>query len=414
MRGVVESKAVNLLVVGLIFLLPVTMATVEHAASTIFSLLCLMGLFLGWSEWKNLQPRERHVMYACLAFFAAATLSLVNADDMPKSISRLERLLRFAGIVPVYLLLRQLKLDAVKYFQWGVIVAGPVVMWSAIVDVENGRADGAYNAILFGDFTMLIAILALVIAVVYRERRWLLLLALVSMGGALYASVMSLTRGSWLAFPVAVMVVMAHFLYASSDRRQLVRRLMLSGLLFVAATFALMSNTTVSERMVAAEQNLMQFADGGDGNTPVGERLLMWQISYDMWKKNPILGSGLGDYLLDMQQVMAAGKTTLVTVYGEAHSIFFEFLATTGLVGLVTMLLALVILPLHAFVIAYFTRTHDPLSFVPIAGALLVLTFAIFGIGQNWAGRSSISSVYVVMLALFLVPISKSKNTNGR
>lgn len=415
MRSAMENRGVNLFVAVLIFLLPVTMATVEHAASTIFTLLCLMGLVWGWSEWKHLQPDERYIIYAGLGFFAAATLSLLNADDVDKSISRLERLLRFAAIAPVYLLLRQLRLDAIKYLQWGVIIAGPIAMWSAIVDVEGGRADGAYNAILFGDFTMLIAVFALVTAVVCRGRRWLMLLALVSMGGALYASVMSLTRGSWLAFPVAVSVVAIHLLYTSRDRQQLYKRLLLMAGLIAGGIFIAANNTTISDRMVDAKRNLVQFAAGGDGNTAVGERLLMWEISYDIWKEHPVIGSGLGDYLIDMQQIMARGETTLLTAYGEAHSIYFEFLATTGVLGLITMVLALFLLPLRFFVSAY-VNTHRgvPEYFAPVAGVVLVLTFAVFGIGQNWAGRSSISSVYVVMLALLMVSINKDRKIDGR
>ena len=414
MRHAMDSRAVNLFIAGLIFLLPVTMATVEHSASTIFSLLFLMGLVWGWSEWKNLQTNERYVMYAGLVFFAAATLSLVNSDDMGKSISRLERLLRFVGIVPVYLLLRQLKLDALKYLQWGVIVAGPIVFWSSIVDVENGRADGAYNAILFGDFTILIAVFAMAIAVIYRKQRWLMLLALISMTGALYASVMSLTRGSWLAFPVAGLVVLAHFLYTSANRGERLKRLFLATLLFVSGTFVATNSTIVHERMTEAGRNLVQFASGGDGNTAVGERLLMWKISYDIWQKNPVIGSGLGDYFTDMQQIMAAGETTLITAYGEAHSIYFEFLATTGLLGLITLLLALIALPLRFFISTYMSRREDVYLFAPVAGVLLVLTFAVFGIGQNWAGRSSISSVYVVLLALLMASTNKQKQLNGR
>ena len=414
MQRTMDNRAVNLFIAGLIFLLPVTMATVEHSASTIFGLLFLMGLVWGWPEWKNLQADERHVLYAGLIFFAAATLSLMNSDDMSKSISRLERLLRFVGVVPIYLLLRQLKLDALKYLQWGVVVAGPVVLWSSIVDIENGRADGAYNAILFGNFTILIAVFSLAIAIICRKQRWLLLLALISMAGALYASVMSLTRGSWLAFPVAALVVLAHFLYTSNNRRDRLKRFFLATLLLAGGLFVATNSTIVHDRMVEAGRNLVQFASGGDGNTAVGERLLMWEISYDIWQKNPMIGSGLGDYFTDMKQIMAAGETTLITAYGEAHSIYFEFLATTGLLGLITMLLALIVLPLRFFTAAYVSRRDDMHLFAPVAGVLLVLTFAVFGIGQNWAGRSSISSVYVVLLALLMVSTNRQKGLYER
>ncbi len=70
-------------------------------------------------------------------------------------------------------------------------------------------------------------------------------------------------------------------------------------------------------------------------------RLLVWRGAIDIWKNNPIFGSGLETYAFAYYQYRPA-EHNLVSewqfLYNKAHNEFLNYLATTGTVGIATYL----------------------------------------------------------------------------
>jgi O-antigen ligase len=167
--------------------------------------------------------------------------------------------------------------------------------------------------------------------------------------------------------------------------------------------------------MSEATQTFLQFFSGGDPNTSVGYRLQMWGAAYDMWIANPLLGSGLGDYSRDLAEMIRLGQSSMNAHFGEAHSLYFEFLGTTGLLGFMTLMAGIFVLPLLTFLGVgrgggLLRLLDSPAS---LHGVCLVIAFSSFGISQNWLGRSSISSVYFLCLALFLAAVVYERRKDG-
>jgi O-antigen ligase len=104
-------------------------------------------------------------------------------------------------------------------------------------------------------------------------------------------------------------------------------------------------------------------------------------------------------------------STSIGSHFGEAHSLFFEFLATTGVVGLAMLLACMVIFPSMLFMGwrrpgGIKNLIKSPAS---LHGLCLILTFSSFGISQNWLGRSSITSVFFLLLALLWADVVRER-----
>jgi len=155
----------------------------------------------------------------------------------------------------------------------------------------------------------------------------------------------------------------------------------------------------VEGRLLEAIANLSGFRDGTDRDTSVGLRFQMWESAIHMWRENPIFGSGLGDYGFDLHRLMIENPVIISTHFGEAHSLYMEILATTGALGFSGLIFAAFAYPVWVFLRAY---RSDPSSSMPIQGLVLVASFGVFGLSQNWLSRSSLSSVYFFLLAFFL------------
>ena len=70
-------------------------------------------------------------------------------------------------------------------------------------------------------------------------------------------------------------------------------------------------------------------------------RLLVWQGAIDIWKNNPIFGTGLETYAFAYYQYRPAAHNLVSEwqfLYNKAHNEFLNYLATTGAVGFITYL----------------------------------------------------------------------------
>lgn len=398
---------VQAVAVSLLFLMPVLMGTVQHAASAIYTILLLLSFFFLRNQWQGLASEEKRLMWLLIAAFGLIALSIVNANDIDKYFARLDRLLRVLAFIPIYLLFRQLSVNALKAFACGLILAGPALLVSGFIWVTDGRSTGAYNTILFGDFTACVVLALLPVIAFQNHQIWFRALALGSVVCATTALIMSGTRGAWIALPVAGLALLVFHIFQAQNTATRVRRLFAGLACLVVMIAASVSLPGIQERWKQGQLDISQYMDGSNPHTSLGFRLQMWQAALDMWKRDPLLGSGLGDYGFDLQQLMASGESAIQAHFGEGHSLYFEFLGTTGLLGLFSLMIAMFLYPLW---LALKTQVRDPDAiFLKASIVSLVLAFMVFGISQNWLSRSSITSVYFVFLAFYLAELYRRK-----
>ena len=100
------------------------------------------------------------------------------------------------------------------------------------------------------------------------------------------------------------------------------------------------------------------------------------------------------------------------TVWPHAHSIYFELLATTGLVGLLALVGGLFVGPS----VAYFRKTQggkmSSVTFPVAAGLGCLLSFAVFGLSEAWTARSPLLTSYVVCLLVFSTGVYAGPDTS--
>ena len=63
-----------------------------------------------------------------------------------------------------------------------------------------------------------------------------------------------------------------------------------------------------------------------------GTRLVLWDVAWDLFKKHPLLGVGMGDYSTEAEKLLGERYVTTTT---DSHNVYLQVLATRGLVGFV-------------------------------------------------------------------------------
>jgi O-antigen ligase len=156
-------------------------------------------------------------------------------------------------------------------------------------------------------------------AVLMRERRpsWIALLIAAGVLVQFIVLLFTLTRGAYLALAAGLLVM----LLLMRNKRALTGVAVLLVLLAAFVTF----KPTDLDRTLSVP-NMVQTPPDRNVRT----RLILWEISFELFKRHPVLGVGAGDYSIETEKLLAERKVTTTV---DSHNIYLQTLATRGLVG---------------------------------------------------------------------------------
>ncbi len=156
-----------------------------------------------------------------------------------------------------------------------------------------------------------------------RKARYLLLTTILI---TVIAILVSQTRGVWVALFAATIITL--FLH---DRRKAV---LLGAIIISSLIVFFFVNGKLRDRAISIVTSA--YTENELGST--GTRIELWKGAVLIARESPFFGTGLSDFQIDIDRLIQNGKLKKVLVTGHAHSIFFQTLATQGLVGLAILL----------------------------------------------------------------------------
>jgi O-antigen ligase len=142
--------------------------------------------------------------------------------------------------------------------------------------------------------------------------------------------------------------------------------------LALLAVCILAAGMTIKEtsRYGALESELSKALAGGYSSGSLGQRLELWRLSGCIADEYPVLGAGTGSFKhaqLDHWPATCGVEIRASKGYfSQAHSVYFQSLATMGYLGLTALMLVLVILLCVA------------IRFVPSGGLVLLFMVSSF------------------------------------
>lgn len=352
--------------------------------------------------WKRpglaLQRQDYLLIGVLLAYFLIFTANMLYHGDPPREF---DMPLRALLAIPVLLLL--LAYPPRPMFWWaglsvGAIAGATYALMEFIPDSLIRPQAATSNPIHYGNVSMLLGILALCgldwARLQAHRYAWSGLLLAGCLAG-IVGSVISGSRGGWLALPVCLIIMAIHHA-KNHGRRHLTVTL---SLLFVLVGLAYaIPHSPVQQRVATVISELQKYKNDGDVSTSVGQRLVMWDTATELVKEHLWLGMGRTGYLQQKKVMLAEGKISkLVSDYTNAHSDYLDVLVKRGITG-VLALLALLLLPLILFAR---TSHRGPVGARPfaLAGMLLCTCYMIFGLTTS----SLTLNIGIIMLVFPMV-----------
>lgn len=395
-----------------LFVYPVLALTVHNAGNAIFYLLLMLsvaGLVLRAQHhavefgllFKRYWPLYLAMISACLAVF----FNQLWSGNL--SFKFYDRSLRLALFPLIFWVLFFVPLRYMKCLHWSFFAAAIVAAIKAYMLTHGGTVRegniGFLSIIAYSDIALLSGILCVTSSGGYQHKsKPIFLLMLLGCLIGAYVSILTATRGSWVAVPLLII-----FFFAVSELN-MPHKLLWSSSAVVVLICMLSFNHEAQQRLYHTQDDLLHYSQEQGKTSSTGIRLQLWKAALHLFDHHPVFGIGRENYESSIKE-MADKKvvTEELTRLAHSHNELLFNMVISGIFGLFSIL-SLYLVPGYFFA-RELKHTSPEVRQAAISGCVLVICFFAFGLTDLMFFWPVLCGYYAMMVAVFLVSIMKAK-----
>jgi O-antigen ligase len=349
--------------------------------SVVYGIAVLVSLTIIFSKTsrEQIDHNVKLIFISCTIFFLSTLITLNLGKFSDQSLTRLGLYAHLLFVIPFYYMWATLKpRQEVLWFglALGAITAGIVAGFDVFILGED-RARGGQHWIFMGGLGLLMGVMAFFGQThVRNDKVWIKLLFYFSLFAAIGASILSGSRGAWIAFP-ALLIAMGWYVYKAMNKKAL---LTLASIIIVGIFVFYAGNKQVIDKRLSLATTEVAKYEPGNPSGSVGQRLEMWRGAWTVFKENPIRGSGVGLYKNETEKLAASGKLSQTTVrWMDPHNDYLTALSERGIIGF-SGLLPVYLVPLILFFYIAIRNNNNGFAF---AGITLILLYMQLGLSTS-------------------------------
>jgi len=398
------------LVVTLYITYLATALTYPSVEKPVAGLLLLVG-WIGLYRFKTLSYEfkysENYIIYSFALYSFVSIISFLVAPKTRVGQMHLEDYGVFIMIIPLYVLLRQFRVNVhLLLVVFSVVLIGlGVQSYLSVVS----RPSGGVNAMRFANVTLIMSLFLVVASIVIKYQvRWFKVVLLLSACFGLYACIMAQSRGALLSIPLLAIVCSVYFY-----RKRHLKSLTLSLVFCLVAMVFISQQPRVHKTFDSVERYFE-----GDSRSAIGARLDMFKAAFILIEEKPIFGYGLGSYASNASKIRdnTPGMNYEVGLWHNPHNEILLVMVEKGFIGLLTLIF-LFWAPAHFFVGALKrcngVENNGVIVFYSFSGLTLLLVYAVAGQSVALFHHDVFNHFFVLMIILFASQIRSHEHYSG-
>jgi len=403
----------NFISTSALILYPSSVLVVDHVSGAVFLIILLAGLatmFNQYSKLQTLSTQEKIFFISVSLLFGTALItSFFNGTELDRG----DRFITLIMVIPVYIFFKYVNLKE-KHLWTGLAVGtfGALIfgIYQVFGPIQQSRATGAVHQILFGDLSLIMGVMSLAGYGWFKKRKkWLVIVPLMAFTAGIFASVLSLTRGGWIALPFLSLI----FIWVLSRHLLIKHIVIIFGVLsLVVSIIYFTPQTGVQKRVQDTVSNIEKYVNSDNVNDPVrsssiGSRFEMWQAAWIIFKSNPVVGVGWGNYTEKAQILVDKGFLhETISEYSHPHNQFISALAKGGLLAFFAISI-LFLVPTIIFFKLLRDYSSPEIQRVAFAGLILMIGFVSFSLSEAILERSRSITFLSFYIAVFMAQAQK-------
>ena len=231
---------------------------------------------------------------------------------------------------------------------------------------------------------------------------WILMVLLGGVSG-IVGSVLTGTRGAWLAVPPVMIIYLIDL--ARFFKWPLYRVFAVAIVCLAAILWTFQHNQIINSRFSRAVIETRLFFNPESGaaehaeDTSVGQRWFMWKNAIHMIQLKPILGWGKRDYLDYKNKRIIEGQVhPQIAKYTDAHNDYIDATVKIGVLGLVSLLLVYLV-PMMLFVKRYL-RDYGLVQGLSLSAIVMITGYMVSGLTATFMTINMNVMFYTVTVAV--------------
>lgn len=407
-----KSDAKQLIAGFLVFLFPF-LSLIHKSGVSFASFTFLLAALAWWRPARDAFVRAwPQVRWVVLAFFAWFLYNLALHLFDGRLLSDVETPIRMLGCVSAMLVVLVAR-PSHRTFLAGVAagaLAGAMFVGYQRLELGMDRPGGQINPITFGNLALALGLVAIAAATELRSKRHAAVLVVGAIAG-LVGSMLTGTRGGWIALAVAVCVFLR---YSIVVRNRLVTALASAAVLMMVAAYCV-PETGVRARIEEGLFDVREYHGGGEVNTRVGTRLELWKAAGILIDERPWFGRQDQAARQRIAELAAEGRVDEAIVpLPHLQNDAMQVMATGGIAGFAVWL-AILAAPFIFFArqLRASLHTNRRRFALALAGLVVVTSYASFGLTEVIFWSVGGSLFYSLMIFLLMGFGLKSKDNDG-
>ena len=409
-------------IVLILFLLFVSLLLVVPDLAKVFAVLLLvLGLVEGG---RGIYAGVRHQLglperYLSLAFASFTVVSIISFIYWPYTKAahyHFEDYLVFLLVLPLFLLMRYVKLNlthlivvfavvavglgCLSLFQyWHMKTQGGYVFTSGSPMAQFWlRPSGGVNPMRYAAISLIFMGFAINAAVFVRNKSIALkcLLALAVVGSAV-ACMLTQVRGAWLALMAMLAVYIVVLLYMGH------KKLLLGFLVVCVVVVGMFSQQPqVQQRLDRTEQSFQRYLEG-DSHTSLGARLDMFKAAWILIQERPIFGHGLNSYSDKATEIrlVTPGMNREVGMWNNPHNEILQVMVEKGVIGLATFI-AIFASCAYLFISAYRNnKGNNAVAYFAFGGLIILVVYFMAGLSVALFEHNVFNQFFTIVISVF-------------
>ena len=185
--------------------------------------------------------------------------------------------------------------------------------------------------------------------------------------------------------------------------------------LFLGLTAAILLSGIIISILPSGYIEEMQSINNAEDSTRV-ERFRTWEVAWIMYKDNPLLGVGASNFAWNAskyQQMTSWWTGEQKSLAGRVtHSLYFQFLAELGTVGIILFLYIIVFLPIKLYKIrnSLTDETHDE-RFVKLMAQTLIVSMVAYAVSGAFISVAYYPHI-PIWVTMYAIVIRYAKSVN--
>lgn len=319
-----------------------------------------------------------------------------------------DRALRLAMFAPVMWVILSVPLRWLKLIQWS-FVLGTVIAAIKAYELTSGGLDrpsniGFLSTIAYSNIALLLGILAaLSIGWKGRHQKVAVAVKLLAFFLGIHVTILTGTRGSWLAIPV--IFIFAFWFFGDVRPRVRMLALALASLLF-CGVFSY--STAARARLDQVRTDISQYQSGQNVDTSIGLRFQMWKASWLLFSQHPVFGVGREHYSNQVQALASQNKISPAAAhFAHSHNELLFNMAISGIFGLLASM-AIYMAPAYYY-LRDIRHADAEVRTAAAMGCVMCLCFFVYGFTDVMFFWTVLGGFYTMAAAVFLCLILRRK-----